>query len=134
MSWQVYVTEQLMMPGDMVSAGIYGLDGGEWAAEGCLRPAANEITRLINIIQGKEVDFNGIKIGGISFLYVSHDPVEGMIILNRIKAPSDKEKFVICGYLAKMCFVYGVVSGNYRMGNCSKVSCRLRDYLKQVGY
>lgn len=134
MSWQVYVTDQLMTPGEMCSAGIYGLDGGEWSGDGNLRPSPQEITRLVSIIQGKESDYNGIRLAGIPFLYVSHDPQEGSIILNRIHAPSDKEKYVCCGYLAKSCFIFGAVVGNYRMGNCSKVSCRLRDYLKQVGY
>lgn len=134
MSWQVYVADQLMAPGEMCSAGIYGMDGGEWAGDGCIRPQPHEVTRIINIVNGKDSDFNGIKIAGISFLYVTHDPQEGSIILNRIGAPCDQEKYVCCGYLAKGCFVFGVVVGNYRMGNCSKVACRLRDYLKQVGY
>lgn len=134
MSWQAYVTDQLIAPGQMCSAGIYGLDGGEWAAEGKVRGTPQEITRIISILQGREKDFNSIRIGGMSFLYVSHDQSEGSIILNRINAPSDDEKYVCCGYLSKQCFIFGVVVGNYRMGNCSKVACRLRDYLKQVGY
>ncbi|KAH3826052.1 hypothetical protein DPMN_127941 [Dreissena polymorpha] len=134
MSWEAYVKGQLMTPGDMASAGIYGLDGGEWSREGPIKPLPTEITRLIAIIQGKETDFNSIRLGGMSFLYITHDPQEGCITLNRINAPSDEEKYVCCGYLSKGCFIFGAVVGNWRMGNCSKVSCRLRDYLKQVGY
>ena len=132
--WHQYVTDQLIFPGDMCSAGIYGLDGGEWSAEGCVRPQPNEVTRLIRIIQGLDTDFSGIKIGGISYLYLSHDPQDGSILLSRINAPSDKEKYVCCGFLSKSCFVFGSVVGNYKMGNCCKVTCRLREYLKQVGY
>jgi len=134
MSWTAYVSDQLYTPGQMCSAGIYGLDGGEWAQQGVLKPLPQDITRLISIIQGREKDFNGIRVGGMSFLYINHDPQEGCITLNRINAPSDEEKYVCCGYLSKGCFIFGAVVGNYRMGNCSKVACRLRDYLKQVGY
>ena len=133
MSWQAYVQDHMMRPGDMVAAGIYGLDGGCWAAEGCIRPAPAEITRLITLIQDKETDFNGIKVAGISFLHVSHDSSEGSIILNRINAP-EKEKYTCAGYLANNCFVFGAVSENYKLGNCSKYACHLRDYLKQSGF
>lgn len=136
MSWQVYVTDQLMNPGMMTSAGIFGVDGNPWAVDGTVCKEAHplEILRLINIIKGVEQDFNGIRLGGISYLYLSHDAADGSIILNRIKAPTEDQKYVCCGYLSSKCFVFGVVAGNYRLGNCSKVCCRLRDYLKAAGY
>ena len=136
MSWNDYVNKQLMAPGDMCSAGIFGLDGNPWAVSGPVASAAqpNEIVRLIKIIEGKETDKNSMRIGSQAYLYVQHDEGESSIALNRIHAPCDAEKYVITGYLSRSCFIIGVVAGNYKVGNCRTTVCSLREYLKQTGF
>lgn len=134
MSWQQYITDQLMVPGEMHSAAIYALDGSPWACEGPILPTPEEARRLVNILLGKEKDFSGMKINGQSFLFVKQDEGEGSLMLSRLGATKETDKHFISAYLSKSCMVVGVVVGNYKLGNCSTVVCRLRDYLKQAGY
>ncbi|KAL3836271.1 hypothetical protein ACJMK2_021709 [Sinanodonta woodiana] len=137
MSWKDYVENQLLIPGDMSGAGIFGLDGNKWSVMGKVvdEITPQEMERLVKIIQGVDKEFSGIKLGGKSYLYCKHDETDRCILVSRI-LPSDskEEKFFCCGYLANQCIAFGVIVGNHKLGNCSLVCSRLRDYFKQVGY
>lgn len=142
MSWDAYVTNNLMCPTDsdgntLHSAALLGLDGGVWAKS----PQYPNMTTEEVLKLGQAFSWNtqsqtpfpsSIMIGGEKWLTARIDDDEGIVIA---RGSGDKSS---CGFIAAKS-VRAVVIGIYQEPItkgpiCRKIVTALQDYLKSIDY
>merc|ERR1712226_1736223 len=77
MSWQSYVDDQLLATQNVAEAAIYGHDGNIWAQSTGINTSPQELKVVISKFDDAgALAANGIKVGGIKYMYLSGRPGE----------------------------------------------------------
>jgi len=124
MSWVEYISN-LTASGDLDKAGIYGLDGSQWAASPGFSPSAEEINAVIAGFNNvSSVQANGVHWAGIKYIYLQSDDSQ-----MQVKYKEEGLSIAKC----KTCFLVGHYQGN-KPGPARKVIESMKDYLAGSGY
>ena len=131
MSWDSYVKDQLMVPGGMVGAAIYGKDGLLWAKEGPVEPKSQEVKNIVSLIEKNERG-DGIQIAGAGYLNVTPaypDEYSIQLAPKKTEGP-ETEKYFCTAYLANTCLIFAFAKDKNHCNDCGRITGKLRDYLK----
>ncbi|CAO3690231.1 unnamed protein product [Umbelopsis ramanniana] len=126
MSWQAYVDNNLIGSGQITQAGIYGIQGGQWAASPSFNVTASEL-QFINQGFGDPavLQANGLRVNGVKYLFLRSDDRsiygkkgnDGVVIVKTTQA-----------------VLIGLYDDKVTPGNATKVVEGLADYLISVNY
>ncbi|GME83587.1 unnamed protein product [Ambrosiozyma monospora] len=124
MSWNAY-TDNLIATGKLDKAGIYGLDGSEWATSN-LKLAASEAQELIQgFTDPSNLYSTGLHIEGKKNVCLKAEPesIYGKLDAEGIIAVKTKQAVLVAHYPA------GV-----QAGEAAKIVEQLGEYLRGTGY
>jgi len=126
MSWDAYVSDQLIGTGNVKQAAICGLDGATWATSAGFNMAPEEILKIVNGFNDhSSLAMGGLNIAGTKFMFLS-----GTDSVLRGK------KGQVGVHIAKT--VTAVIVALYeepiQPGQCAVTVESLADYLKSVSY
>ncbi|CAO3663572.1 unnamed protein product [Umbelopsis vinacea] len=126
MSWQAYVDNNLIGSGQITQAGIYGLQGGQWAASSGFSVTPAELQTIQQGFGDAAVlQANGVRVNGIKYMFLRSDDRsiygkkgnDGVVIVKTTQA-----------------ILIGVYDDKVTPGNATKVVEGLADYLISVNY
>ncbi|KAM3582196.1 profilin, required for normal timing of actin polymerization in response to thermal stress [Umbelopsis sp. WA50703] len=126
MSWQAYVDTNLLGSGQISQAGIYGAQGGQWAASSGFNVTPAELQAIQQgFSDSSTLQANGVRVNNIKYMFLRSDDRSiygkkgngGVVIVKTIQA-----------------ILVGIYDENSTPGNATKVVEGLADYLISVNY
>ncbi|KAG2179163.1 hypothetical protein INT43_002013 [Umbelopsis isabellina] len=126
MSWQAYVDTNLLGSGQITQAGIYGAQGGQWAASNGFQVTPTELQAIQQgFSDSSNLQANGVRINNVKYMFLRSDDRsiygkkgnDGVVIVKTVQA-----------------ILVGVYDDKVTPGNATKVVEGLADYLISVNY
>lgn len=127
MSWQDYITNNLVGSGHVAKALICGTDGTWWAGSDDFAPSAAEIGKIIAGFDdsGAALRSGGLFICGQKYILLQSDEETLMAKLGSGGA---------CCCKCASCVIVATYVEKMSPGNCNKATMALADYLRESGY
>uniref|UniRef100_A0A2P2HWH8 Profilin n=1 Tax=Hirondellea gigas TaxID=1518452 RepID=A0A2P2HWH8_9CRUS len=126
MSWDAYISDQLLGTGNIKSAAICGLDGTTWASSENFIVTNEEALKLIGAFN----DASGLASGGMHLSGVRYIYLSGTDEVLRAK----KDKVGVHISKTKTAIIIALYEEPIQPGQCAMTVEALADYLKGVNY
>ncbi|KAJ2956249.1 hypothetical protein NQZ79_g7873 [Umbelopsis isabellina] len=126
MSWQAYVDTNLLGSGQITQAGIYGAQGGQWAASSGFQVSPTELQAIQQgFSDSSNLQASGVHVNNVKYMFLRSDDRSiygkkgngGVVIVKTVQA-----------------ILVGVYDDKVTPGNATKVVEGLADYLISVNY
>ncbi|XP_042879524.1 profilin-like [Penaeus japonicus] len=125
MSWDQYVSKQLVETGNVKMGAICGLDGSVWAASPNLNVTQNEAKTIATSIGTDNFSTNGVVLNGEKYVFLSGE--EGTVRGRKGKKGVHITK-------TNTAIIIGLYEEPITPGSCACTVESLADYLKSLNY
>uniref|UniRef100_A0A7S4NSJ5 Profilin n=1 Tax=Paramoeba aestuarina TaxID=180227 RepID=A0A7S4NSJ5_9EUKA len=126
MSWQAYVDNSLVGTGCVTKGALHGHDGSLWATSAGFSVSKDEALKIINgFTNPGALQTNGFTVHGTKYRTLKADENS---IYGRFGATG-----VVCCKTGQ-CLIIAMYDENIQPGQCTNVTEKLSDYLREAGY